>query len=96
MAAKLAETNCVKIVGGGDTVSAINQSGLAAKFDHLSTGGGAALEYLENGGLPGIDILKSGHRPESPDLIWETEEMAAAAAAKDAERAAQKDEKKKS
>ena len=65
----LSEIQCMKIVGGGDTVSAINQSGFAAKFDHLSTGGGAALEYLENGGLPGIEILKSGYRPESPDLV---------------------------
>jgi phosphoglycerate kinase len=48
----------VKIVGGGDTVSAIKQSGLAEQFDHLSTGGGAVLEYLEGNGLPGIDILK--------------------------------------
>ena len=65
----LSNTACIKIVGGGDTVSAINQAGLASKFDHLSTGGGAALEYLENEGLPGIEILKSGYRPESPDLV---------------------------
>jgi len=50
--------NCVKIVGGGDTVSAIKQSGLADKFDHLSTGGGAVLEYIENGSLPGIEVLR--------------------------------------
>ncbi len=63
---------CVKIVGGGDTVSAINQCGteVASKFDHLSTGGGAALEYLENEGLPGIEILKTGYRPQSADLTW--------------------------
>jgi len=71
VAEKLAETSCLKIVGGGDTVSAIHQSGYASKFDHLSTGGGAALEYLENEGLPGIAILQSGYRPESPDLQWE-------------------------
>ncbi|MBS1958208.1 MAG: phosphoglycerate kinase [Bdellovibrionales bacterium] len=70
IAKTLAATSCIKVVGGGDTVAAINQAGLASRFDHLSTGGGAALEYLENGGLPGIDILKSGHRPESPDLVW--------------------------
>jgi 3-phosphoglycerate kinase len=73
VAATLAEISAVKIVGGGDTVSAINQSGFAEKFDHLSTGGGAALEYLETGALPGISILQSGYRPESPDLAW-TEE----------------------
>ncbi|MBC7396953.1 MAG: phosphoglycerate kinase [Bdellovibrionales bacterium] len=69
VAKALAETACTKIVGGGDTVSAINQAGVAEKYNHLSTGGGAALEYLENGSLPGIEILRSGHRPVSDDLI---------------------------
>jgi phosphoglycerate kinase len=54
--------SAVKVVGGGDTVSAIKQSGYADKFDHLSTGGGAVLEYLEGKGLPGIDILKLSNR----------------------------------
>jgi phosphoglycerate kinase len=54
----VAELPAVKVVGGGDTVSAIKQSGVADRFDHLSTGGGAVLEYLEGEGLPGIDILK--------------------------------------
>jgi phosphoglycerate kinase len=58
VARAVAELPAVKIVGGGDTVSAIKQSGVAEKFDHLSTGGGAVLEYLEGNGLPGIDILK--------------------------------------
>jgi phosphoglycerate kinase len=60
----IARITAVKIVGGGDTVSAINQSGLAEKFDHLSTGGGASLEYLEGNGLPGTDILKTYARPK--------------------------------
>ncbi len=59
VARALATTSSLKVVGGGDTVSAIVQSGVDSKFDHLSTGGGAVLEYLENEGLPGIDILKS-------------------------------------
>ena len=54
----VAKLSAVKVVGGGDTVSAIKQSGVADQFDHLSTGGGAVLEYLEGHGLPGIDILK--------------------------------------
>lgn len=54
----VAALDAVKVVGGGDTVSAIKKSGLSEKFDHLSTGGGAVLEYLEGSGLPGIDILK--------------------------------------
>lgn len=54
----IADLPAVKVVGGGDTVSAIQQFGLGARYDHLSTGGGAVLEYLEGKGLPGIDILK--------------------------------------
>jgi phosphoglycerate kinase len=69
VAEALASSSAVKVVGGGDTVSAISQAGLAEKFDHLSTGGGAALEYLENGSLPGIEILKAPYRASSPDLI---------------------------
>ncbi|MCC7441078.1 MAG: phosphoglycerate kinase [Bdellovibrionales bacterium] len=49
----------LKVVGGGDTVSAVKVSGHEAGFDHLSTGGGAVLEYLVGNGLPGIDVLKS-------------------------------------
>lgn len=69
LARRVAEMGAIKIVGGGDTVSAIRKSGTEAKFDHLSTGGGAVLEYLEGHGLPGIDILKSTQRlVSSPTL----------------------------
>ncbi len=66
----VSELPAMKVVGGGDTVSAVKQSGVADKFDHLSTGGGAVLEYLEGEGLPGIDILKTYARqnPQSPVL----------------------------
>jgi phosphoglycerate kinase len=66
----IANLPATKVIGGGDTVSAIKQSGVADRFDHLSTGGGAVLEYLEGNGLPGIDILKTYPRqqPVSPDL----------------------------
>ena len=48
----------VSVLGGGDTVSAINNSGLTLSFTHLSTAGGAFLEYLEGKDLPGLSVLK--------------------------------------
>jgi phosphoglycerate kinase len=57
IAATVAETDCISIVGGGDSISAINKSGVADKISHISTGGGASLEYIENGTLPGIETL---------------------------------------
>ncbi len=48
----------ISILGGGDTVSAINKNGLGLSFTHLSTAGGAFLEYLEGKDLPGLSVLK--------------------------------------
>lgn len=62
VARAVAEMSAVKVIGGGDTVSAIKKAGVADRYDHLSTGGGAVLEYLEGNSLPGIDILKLSNR----------------------------------
>ena len=58
IAEAFANSNAYSVVGGGDTVSAINSFGTAKGFDFISTGGGASMEFFENGTLPCIEVIQ--------------------------------------
>ena len=58
VAKAVADSNAISIIGGGDSVAAIQESGLADKVTHISTGGGASLEMLEGLVLPGVAALE--------------------------------------
>lgn len=59
LAKAIAESKATKIVGGGDSAAAAEQSGFADQMTHISTGGGASLEYLQGDKLPGLEVLRT-------------------------------------
>jgi len=58
MAKSVAEADAITVVGGGESVEAVNASGYASRISHISTGGGASLEFISGKTLPGVEVLR--------------------------------------
>jgi phosphoglycerate kinase len=59
MARAVAEAQAITVVGGGESVEAVKESGYADRISHISTGGGASLEFIAGAKLPGIEVLRA-------------------------------------
>ncbi len=58
MARAVAEAKAITVVGGGESVEAVKESGFAKRISHISTGGGASLEFISGASLPGVEVLR--------------------------------------